>query len=127
MTSILKRLKYEFTSITIAPFVLFFIFARQIDHGAQVTTNLMIYKICELELNYSKEICSNLTLTEYEEYNHEVQRQVATIQAAGHYIGEYKSPINPIKTLTTIFQVLFLPCFIHSLSVLYLMILVENH
>ena len=102
--SILKRLKYEFTSITIEPFVLFFIFARQIDHGAQVTTNLMIHKICHLQLNYSLEICSNLTLTEYEEINHEVQREVATIQAAGHYIGTTMNKSQKIfnQKLTTI-------------------------
>ena len=83
----LKRLKYEFTSITIEPFILFFILARMIDQGAQVTTNLMIWKICELELNETSEVCSNLTLAENEEVNHEVQRQVATIQAGGLYIG----------------------------------------
>ena len=98
----LKRLKYEFTSITIEPFVFFFIIARQLDRGAQVTTNLMIYKVCELQLNYSSEICSNLTEDGYEEYNHEVQREVATVQAAGLYIGNFqycKSHI--IKILTT--------------------------
>ena len=85
----LKRLKYEFTSLTVEPFIFLFAFGRLIDIGSQVTTNLMIWKICELEFNQTSDTCSNLTLAENEEINHDVQREVATIQSGGLYIGNY--------------------------------------
>jgi hypothetical protein len=73
---LIDTLKNEVKSITIEPFVFLFLGARFIIDGAQLQTNLMIWKICNLELNYSSEICSNLTLDQYEDKNIEVQKGV---------------------------------------------------
>ena len=85
--ALLTRLKNEIFSITIEPVVFFFILSLRVDYGAQITTNLLIWKVCHLRLNYSEEICSNLTLDEYETYNTEVQKEVVDIQTIGVYLG----------------------------------------
>jgi hypothetical protein len=84
---IINKIKSEFKSISIEPAVFFYLCGRLIIDGAQLQTNLMIWKICNLELNYSSEICSNLTLDVYEDYNVEVQKGVATIQTVAMYLG----------------------------------------
>jgi hypothetical protein len=33
--------------------------------GAEITTNLLMWKFCHLELNYTQEICSNLSSGDY--------------------------------------------------------------
>ena len=84
---VLERLKFELKSTTIEPAMFFFVFSFKIDHGAQITTNFLLWKICHLGLNYSTDICSNLTLDEYESYNTEVQKSVVDIQSISIYLG----------------------------------------
>ena len=43
--------------------------------GAQIQTNLLLWKICHLELNYTEDICSNLTLDENNATMIEVQER----------------------------------------------------
>ena len=85
--SLLTKIKYEFSTITIEPVVFFFVLSFQVDFGAQITTNLLLWKVCHLELNYTEDVCSNLTLNKYESINEEVQREVVDIQTIGVYIG----------------------------------------
>ena len=82
-----KRVKNELKTITIEPFIFYFIFSVKVDQGAQITNNLMIWKICHLEKNLSETICSNLTLDEYSSINSDVQKEVVDIQSIGTYIG----------------------------------------
>ena len=41
--------------------------------GGQVQSDLLLWKICHLEFNYTEDICANLTLDEYDSINNEVQ------------------------------------------------------
>ena len=41
--------------------------------GGQVQSDLLLWKICHLEFNYTEDICANLTLDEYDAINNEVQ------------------------------------------------------
>ena len=61
--------------ITPEPLIFFITFGMVILDGAQIQTNLLIWKICHLELNYPESICSNLTLDEYNDINDEVQEK----------------------------------------------------
>ena len=59
--------------ITLEPLIFFVTFGMVILDGAQIQTNLLIWKICHLELSYPEHICSNLTLDENNAENDEVQ------------------------------------------------------
>ncbi len=69
-----ETIKNEFKSITIEPVILLFMGGLFIIQGAQLNTNLLIWKICTIEKNYSSEICDNLTLDKYDDQNTEVQQ-----------------------------------------------------
>ena len=66
-------LKRIWKDTTIEPVILLMGLAFSVLSGAQVQTNLLMWKICHLEKNYSESICSNLTLDEYDDINTEVQ------------------------------------------------------
>ena len=59
--------------ITLEPLIFLLTFGMQVLNGGQIQTNLLLWKICHLELNYDENICSNLTLDEYNTINDEVQ------------------------------------------------------
>ena len=75
-------IQFEFTMIrqilnriTIEPLIFLFMFSFYILDGAQIQTNLLLWKICYLELNYTEVICSNLTLDENNATMNEVQER----------------------------------------------------
>ena len=45
----------------IEPVVMLLILAWSIVYGSETTTNLTMWKFCRMELNYTEEICSNLS------------------------------------------------------------------
>ena len=47
----------------------------EIYSGGQIQSDLLLWKICHLELNYTEEICSNLTLDENKDILNEVQEE----------------------------------------------------
>jgi len=49
------------TSFLSEPVLFFTILGWSVIYGAEITTNLMMWKICRLQLNHSEEICQNLT------------------------------------------------------------------
>ena len=59
--------------ITIEPAVGLVRFGIGQIEGGQIQSDLLLWKICHLELNYTEEICGNLTLDEYDLINNEVQ------------------------------------------------------
>ena len=61
--------------ITLEPLIFLFTFGSVILDGAQIQTNLLLWKICHLELNYTEDICSNLTLDENNATMIEVQER----------------------------------------------------
>ena len=67
---------------------MFFVtFGGTIERGAQITTNLLIGKICHGELNYPDDICTNLTNTGFEDYSTEVQKKVNNFLMVSEWIG----------------------------------------
>ena len=59
--------------ISLEPVVFLLQFGRYALEGAQIQTDLLIWKICHLELQYNETICDNLTLDEYDSIQNEVQ------------------------------------------------------
>ena len=59
--------------LSLEPVVFLVQFGRYALEGAQIQTDLLMWKICHLEKNYSESICSNLTLDEYDDINTMVQ------------------------------------------------------
>ena len=62
-----------FSFLSLEPVVFLVQFGRYALEGAQIQTDLLMWKICHLEKNYSESICSNMTLDEYDDINTEVQ------------------------------------------------------
>ena len=61
--------------ITLEPLIAILKFGQGQLEGAQIQNNLLLWKICHLELNYTEDICGNLTLDEYDYINNEVQER----------------------------------------------------
>ena len=59
--------------------VLFYAIGCGMLNGAQIETNLIIWKLCRFELNYTEEICKNLTTPEHNLQNIEVQKRHITV------------------------------------------------
>ena len=68
-----------FSFLSLEPAVFLVQFGRYALEGAQIQTDLLMWKICHLEKNYSESICSNLTLDEYDDINTEVQTRANNI------------------------------------------------
>ena len=59
--------------LSLEPVVFLVQFGRFGLEGVQIQTDLLIWKICHLELNYIESVCSNLTLDQYDDINNEIQ------------------------------------------------------
>ena len=66
-------LKHLTNLITVEPAIALNRFGSGEIEGGQIQSDLLLWKICHLELNYTEEICGNLTLDEYDFINDEVQ------------------------------------------------------
>ena len=66
-------LKHLTNLITVEPAIALNRFGLGEIEGGQIQSDLLLWKICHLELNYTEEICGNLTLDEYDLINNEVQ------------------------------------------------------
>ena len=51
----------DFTIFHLEPVILLAIIAWAIIYGAEITTNLLMWKVCRLHYNYSEDICANLS------------------------------------------------------------------
>ena len=69
----IKMLKHLTNLITVEPVIALNRFGLGEIEGGQIQSDLLLWKICHLELNYTEEICGNLTLDEYDFINDEVQ------------------------------------------------------
>ena len=49
------------SQITVEPTVFFLAIGTEVENGARITTDLLIEKICHIELNYNEAVCANLT------------------------------------------------------------------
>ncbi len=79
-------IKDYFKSFTIEPTVVFNILGLSILLGAQILTDLMIWKICNIELEYSEDICANLSLEINEDAENDVQRKLQEFQTTQQWI-----------------------------------------
>ena len=52
--------------ITLEPLTFLESLSFTVDRGAQVTSDLIIWKMCHIELNYTEEECGNLTSSGFE-------------------------------------------------------------
>ena len=59
--------------ITIEPIIALIKFGHGEIEGGQIQSDLLLWKICRMEFNYTEDICGNLTLDEYDAINNEVQ------------------------------------------------------
>ena len=63
----------ELKTITVEPVIFLFILGIFTLNGAQIPTNILIYKICRFERNLTQEICDNLG----EEANQKIEEEVS--------------------------------------------------
>lgn len=82
----LQPVKDYINSITIEPVILIYIFGVSTLDGAQVPTNLLIWKLCTKDLNYTEEICGNLSAEANEDVENEVQRKLANFEMISKWI-----------------------------------------
>jgi hypothetical protein len=61
----LTSVKNYFRSFTIEPVVVLFVVGSAIYFGAQANADLLLWKVCKIELNYTQDVCENLSLGSY--------------------------------------------------------------
>ena len=76
------------SQLTVEPTVFFLAIGCQVEKGAQITTDLLIDKICHFELNYDESVCANLTYEGFEDINDEVQAKVNNFLLVSQWIGQ---------------------------------------
>ena len=64
---------YLLKILTLEPAIALSRFGFGVVVGGQIQSDLLLWKICHLQLNYTEEICGNLTLDENDLINDEVQ------------------------------------------------------
>ena len=69
-------LKRFWKNLTLEPVIFLFTLGWSIQYGAQLQTNLLMWKVCHLEKGYENSTCANLTLDEHEDIQTDVQKRV---------------------------------------------------
>ena len=83
MSIILKILHH----ISLEPTTLFKKLSEAIDNGAQITQDLLIWKMCRHELNYTESECANLTDDAFEDINVDVQQHVNNFEMISQWLN----------------------------------------
>ena len=81
-----SRIKAFLKKITLEPLVCIYMLAKVLTIGNQIETNLMIWKICHLQLNYTEDICKNLSADANEANENQVQRELQSFEMIGQWI-----------------------------------------
>ena len=63
----------QIKNITIEPVLFVYAFGLGVVAGAQINTNLLIWKMCHMELGHPNETCANLSNDAYKDIEEEVQ------------------------------------------------------
>jgi hypothetical protein len=66
-------LSKDFFDGSVEPVVLLFMTGAHIIFGSEVTTNVLMYKICFVEMKFNDSVCSNLTDPTHEDIQKDVQ------------------------------------------------------
>ncbi len=67
------QLLKDFFDGTVEPVVLIFMIGVHIISGSEVPVNILMYKICNVEMNYTDSVCNNLTDPTHEDIQKDVQ------------------------------------------------------
>ena len=78
----IKKVKYLFQSVTIEP--VFFLFAMNIGFFAVASQQLYVDKMCQVNLNHSKEICDSIYI--HKEIQLDVQERVTRLKTINSVI-----------------------------------------
>ncbi len=84
---ILTEVKDYIKSFTIEPVVVFNILGISVIFGAQIDTDLLIWKLCHIELEYSEDVCANLSLDVNEDAENDVQRKLQAFEVIQQWIN----------------------------------------
>ena len=84
--NISSRISAYIKTITIEPVIFLFIVGTYILMGSQIPTNILIYKICHIELNYTEEVCEHLGDDSNRDTEEEVQVLVNNFQMKANWI-----------------------------------------
>jgi MFS transporter, PCFT/HCP family, solute carrier family 46 (folate transporter), member 1 len=87
MSNIVNSLVSTLRTFTIEPVIFFFILGNYILQGSQVPTNILIFKICRYELNYTQEICDNLGEDRYADIEDQVQKKTNSFQMTAQWLS----------------------------------------
>ena len=84
----MNAITFALKKITLEPTIFLLAFGCAIERGAQITTNLLMEKICHNELNYTKEICVNFGNEGFDEdIKDKVQKEVNNFLIVSQWIG----------------------------------------
>lgn len=72
--------------ITIEPGIFLFFLGEGFIQGAQINTDLLIWKLCTKDLNFTQDICNNLHLEVNDNYEIQVQRKLQEFELINQYI-----------------------------------------
>merc|ERR1719433_1358622 len=60
--------------ISLEPAIFLLVCGQYLVTGSNLQVDLLIWKICRLQLNYTEEVCANLTNDGFEDINDKVQK-----------------------------------------------------
>ena len=83
-TKMLQKLKKH---ISLEPVIFLWAFGWSILNSAKVEKNLLIWKICHLELEYNETICNDLTNQSNTEIMEEVQIRLNNFEMVGQWLS----------------------------------------
>ena len=87
LTKVFLAVFEYFSAFTIEPALFLFTVGNNIERGSAVQTNLLIWSLCSKDLNFTEQICQNLSLSENNEYEVQVHKKLQNFELIGDYIG----------------------------------------
>ena len=80
-------LKDSLRTISLEPVIFLYIIGIFLDRGAEVKTQLMLWKICRFEFGYNDTICDNLDADENDAIQSDVQTRANDFLLVSQWIG----------------------------------------
>ena len=73
--------------ITLEPAIFLLICGQNLVKGSNLQIDLLIWKICRIELNYPEDVCANITNDGFEDINNEVQKRANNFLMISQWLG----------------------------------------